>query len=112
MRRKDRHDSPMTQFCMTPKTARSGTRRVTTTTLVRNQPVVMGGAYRPSSVVVIRSELRATRVAAVEWPIGGTAAGCRVRIDELGELQYITPIANLASIMEQGILSHKRAAAL
>lgn len=33
-----------------------------------------------------------------------------MEISEITELHYITPIANLASIMKLGILSHKRAA--
>jgi hypothetical protein len=35
-----------------------------------------------------------------------------VRRDELDELHYITPIENLPSIMQHGILSHRKAASL
>lgn len=35
-----------------------------------------------------------------------------MRRDELAELQYITPIVNVASILQHGILSHKRASML
>lgn len=35
-----------------------------------------------------------------------------MKLEELAELQYITPIANLPSILSLGILSHRRAAAL
>jgi len=33
-----------------------------------------------------------------------------MRREELGDLHYITPIANVASILSKGILSHQRAA--
>jgi hypothetical protein len=38
--------------------------------------------------------------------------GASVDRDDLSELHYITPIANVASILQRGILSHRRAAKL
>jgi hypothetical protein len=38
--------------------------------------------------------------------------GGRVERSRVTEVHYITPIANLRSILERGILSHKRAEAI